>query len=113
MKVHSDKYNSGLNLLNKIHGGHAGETIIEKLNEISPDYAKSIIQFGFGEVLNREGLPLKTRQLIFIATCITLGNPMPQLQANIEGALNVGATKDEIVEVIYQTALYAGFAYCY
>ena len=34
MKIHSEEYNRGLNLLNKIHGGHAGETIIEKLVEV-------------------------------------------------------------------------------
>lgn len=110
MKIDQEKYNKGLALLEKLHGGHAGEAIVEGLKDICPDYATMTIQFGFGEVFNREGLDLKTRELAVIAACVTLGNAMPQLQAHIEAALNIGATKQEIIEVIYQTALYAGFA---
>lgn len=111
MKINQEKYNRGLALLKTLHGGHAGEAIIEGLKDICPDYAAMTIEFGFGEVLSRDGLDLKTRELAIIAACVTLGNATPQLQAHIEAALNVGATKQEIIEVIYQTALYAGFAY--
>ena len=45
-----------------------------------------------------------------MASCVTLGHAVPQLRAHIEGALNVGATPQEIVEVILQVCLYAGFA---
>lgn len=110
MKVDIETYNNGLNLLNKLHGSHSGVEIVEGLKDICPDYATMTIQFGFGEVLNREGLDLKTRELAIIAACITL-NSLPQLKAHIEAALNVGALKREIIEVIYQTSLYAGFAY--
>ena len=55
-------------------------------------------------------LDLKTRQLVVIAACATLGHAAPQLRAHIEGALAVGATQDEIVETILQTLFYAGGA---
>ncbi len=110
MKIDNEKYTKGLDLLTQLHGGHAGEAIVEGLKDISPDYATMTIQFAFGEVFSRGGLDLKTRELVVIAACVTLGNAMPQLKAHIEAALNVGATKEEIVEVIYQTALYSGFA---
>lgn len=109
MKIDHEVYNRGLELLNKIHGGHAGEAIVEGLKDICPDYATATIQFGFGEVINRGVLDLKTRELAIIAACITLGT-MPQLEAHIEAALNIGATQQEIIEIIFQTALYAGFA---
>ena len=60
--------------------------------------------------MSRPGIDLKTRQLVTVASCVTLGHAQPQLRAHIEGALNVGATREEIVEVILQVALYAGFA---
>ncbi len=76
---------------------------------ICPDYAQMTIEFSFGTIFNRPGLDLKTRELAIVAACVTLGNAQPQLKANIEAALTVGATKQEIIEVILQTGLYAGF----
>lgn len=109
-KTHSERYKRGEVLLNKIHGAHTGEAIVSALDDICPDLADMTIEWGFGEIVSRTGIDLKTRQLVTIASCVTLGYAQPQLKAHIEGALNVGATKDEIVEVILQVALYAGFA---
>lgn len=67
------------------------------------------IEWGFGEVINRPGLDLKSREIAMLASCITLGHAVPQLKAHIEAALNVGATRTEVVETIIQIAFYAGF----
>ena len=103
-------YKNGLELLNKLHGGHAGETIINDMKTICPDYVDMVIEWGYGTVMNRPQLDIKTRELAIIASCVTLGHVMPQLRAHIEAALVVGASKEEIIEVILQTGLYAGFA---
>ena len=105
----TETYNQGLALLNKLHGGHTGEAIVDGLNDICPDFATMTIEWGFGNIFSRKGLDLKTRELAVIASCVTLGSAMPQLLAHIEAAFNVGATREEVVEVILQTALYAGF----
>jgi 4-carboxymuconolactone decarboxylase len=44
-----------------------------------------------------------------VAALTALGTAGPQLRTHIRGALNVGWTRDEIVEVIMQMAVYAGF----
>jgi 4-carboxymuconolactone decarboxylase len=106
----SERYKKGELLLNKIHGAHTGEAIVSALESVCPDLANMTIEWGFGEIVSRNGIDLKTRQLVTVASCVTLGYAQPQLRAHIEGALNVGATKEEIVEVILQVALYAGFA---
>jgi 4-carboxymuconolactone decarboxylase len=106
----SERYKKGELLLNKIHGAHTGEAIVSALEGVCPDLADMTIEWGFGEIVSRKGIDLKTRQLVTVASCVTLGYAQPQLRAHIEGALNVGATKEEIVEVILQVALYAGFA---
>lgn len=110
MKIDQETYAKGLALLTTLHGGQAGGAIVDGLKGVCPDYAAATIQFVFGEVFSREGLDLKSRELAIIATLVTLGSAMPQLRAHIEAALNVGATKTEIIEVIFQTAVYAGFA---
>jgi 4-carboxymuconolactone decarboxylase len=38
-----------------------------------------------------------------------LGNAQPQLKVHIHGALNVGCTRQEVVEIMIQMAVYAGF----
>lgn len=106
----TSNYEKGLKLLNQLHGGHAGERIINDMQQICPDYARITIETGFGDVMSRPQLDLKTRELAIIASCVTLGYIPLQLRVHIEAALTVGATRDEIIEVIFQTALYAGFA---
>lgn len=109
MNTQTDLYKKGMELLKELHGGHAGEQIINQLEDICPDYATMTIEWAFGSIFSRPGLDIKTRELATIASCVTLGNANPQLLAHVEAALNVGATKQEVIEVIVQTALYAGF----
>jgi len=106
----SARYQRGEALLKKIHGEHSGEGIVDALKDVCPDLATMTIEWGFGEIVARNGIDLKTRELVTIAACVTLGHVAPQLRAHIEAALNVGATPEEIVEVILQVCLYAGFA---
>lgn len=105
----NERYQRGLQLLKKLHGHHAGEEIINSMGEICPDMASMIVEWCFGEVMQRPGLDLKTRELAIIASLITQGSPLPQLHAHVEAALAVGATQTEIIELILQTGLYAGF----
>ncbi|MFT6568968.1 carboxymuconolactone decarboxylase family protein (plasmid) [Sphingomonas sp. AAP5] len=89
--------------------GEAGQTVIASLADIAPDLGRYIIEFGFGDVYSRPGIDLRTRELATVAALVALGNARPQLEVHSHGALNVGASQEEIVEVITQMALYAGF----
>jgi 4-carboxymuconolactone decarboxylase len=104
----SDRYRRGWEVLAKING-EGGQRIMKLLEEISPDMAKYIIEFPYGDIYSRPGLDLKTRELITIASLTTLGFPKPQLKAHVKNALNAGCSKGEIIEVILQMAVYAGF----
>jgi 4-carboxymuconolactone decarboxylase len=102
------RYERGWAKLKEIDG-KAGERVIESLQTIAPDLGKYIIEFSFGDVYSRPGLDLKSREIATVAALIALGNAEPQLKVHIHGALNVGCTRQEIVEVIIQMAVYAGF----
>ena len=54
-------------------------------------------------------MDLRTRELAVVASLTALGNAEPQLKGHIRHALNVGGTRQEIVELIIQMAVYAGF----
>ena len=102
------RYNRGLQKLKEIDG-YQGERVIESLKDIAPDLGRYIIEFGFGDIYSRPALDLKSREIAVIAALTALGNAAPQLKVHLHGALNVGCSKEEIVEVIMQMALYAGF----
>lgn len=107
--MNAEAHAKGLALLNTLHGGHTGAAIVDSLKNICPDFADMAIEWAMGTVLSRPGLDIKTRELALVATCVGLGTVAPQLRAHIEAALNVGATQQEVIEIILQTGLYAGF----
>ena len=106
--MNNQRYESGLDKLKEIDG-EAGQKVIDSLASISPDLAKYTIEFPFGDIYQRPGLDLKSRELATVAALTALGNCQPQLNVHINGALNIGCKPEEILEVIIQMAVYAGF----
>lgn len=89
--------------------GNAGAAVIAALADIAPDFATYLFEFPFGDIYSRPGLALREREIATIAALAALGNAAPQLEVHIEAGLNVGLTRAEIVEVLMQMAVYAGF----
>lgn len=98
----------GMETLEKITGA-TGNTVVNSLSDISPELGEWIVDFAYGDVFSRSGVALCTRELATISALTALGNAQPQLKVHIEGALNVGCKPEEIVEIIIQMAVYAGF----
>jgi 4-carboxymuconolactone decarboxylase len=104
----SDRYKRGWEKLKEIDR-EQGERVIEALKDIAPDLARYVIEFPFGDVYSRPGLDLKSREIATVAALTAMGTAAPQLKVHIHGALNVGCTRQEVVEIIIQMAVYAGF----
>ena len=103
-----DRRARGLRALGEITGA-TGESVVASLRDLAPDLADWIVDFSYGDVMARPGLDRRSRQLATIAALTALGHCAPQLKVHIRGALNVGCTRQEIVEVILQMTVYAGF----
>lgn len=103
-----DRYRRGWEKLKEVDG-EAGERVVDSLKDIAPDFARLLIEFPFGDIYTRPGLDLKSREIAVVAALTALGNAVPQLKVHIHGALTVGCTRQEVVEVIMQMAIYAGF----
>ena len=106
----SDTYKKGMELMKKLHGGQAGEQLINNLQDVCPDFVDMTVEWAMQGIMARPGLDLLTREYLLIASCTTLGHPVPQLKAHIDAALKLGADKKQIVEVILQMIFYAGGA---
>lgn len=79
------------------------------MKPIAPELARFIIEFTYGDIISRPGLTYRTKELATVALLTALGTARPQLKVHINAALNVGASRDEIVEAIQQMAMDAGF----
>ena len=104
----AERYKLGQTLINKLNP-EASEKLSSGLSGICPDMEKYIIEFAYGDILQRPDLDIQTRELITIGILTAMGNSERQLKNHIEGALNLGCPPKKIVEVILQTVLYAGF----
>lgn len=102
------RYERGWAKLREIDG-EAGARVIDALADIAPDFATYLIEFPFGDIYSRPQLDLRTRELGVIAALTALGNATPQLKVHVHGALHVGCTREEVVEMMMQMAVYAGF----
>lgn len=102
------RYQRGLQKLAEIDG-HAGQQVIDSLQDLAPDFARYLIEYPFGDIYSRPGLDLRGREIAVVAALTALGNAAPQLKVHLHAALNVGLSREEILEVIMQMSVYAGF----
>ncbi len=103
-----DRYQKGMENL-KIMNPDSYRDLEKLLNGVAPDMARYIAEFAYGDIYSRPGLDLKTRELVTVASLTTIGSAQAELRSHVHGALNVGCTPNEIIEVMIQMAVYAGF----
>lgn len=104
----NQRYREGIEEMRR-HLGPEADAYIAKIREISPEFAKVNVEFPFGELYRRDVLDDKTRELCTVAALTVQGFALPELKVHVKGALNCGATREEIVEVITQMLAYCGF----
>ncbi len=103
-----ERYERGLARLAEVDG-EVGERVVASLRDVAPDLGRYIVEFAFGDVYCRPGLGLREREIATVAALAAMGNAAPQLAVHVNGALNVGVTPREVVEIVLQMAVYAGF----
>jgi 4-carboxymuconolactone decarboxylase len=88
-----------------------GEDFVGKAFAGATDFTMPLQEFitrnAWGTVWCRDGLELKTRSLVTVAMLTALGRSQ-ELKGHLRGALNNGATPEEIREVLLHAAVYCG-----
>jgi len=100
----------GATLLEQLHGSGAAQALKAEMDGLCPDFVEMSIEWALGGVMARPGLDLITRELVVIASCVTLGHSVTQLRAHVHAALVAGATREQIIESMLQLMFYAGGA---
>lgn len=107
-QAQEDRYERGAAMLAAVDGP-AGMAVVETLAKSFPDLARLVVEFPFGDIYARSGLDLRARELATVAALCAMGTAAPQLRVHVHAALHVGCTPQEVVEVVMQMAVYAGF----
>jgi 4-carboxymuconolactone decarboxylase len=102
------RYERGLATMRTLFGPGI-DGALHNLAANSPDLARVLVEFPFAEIYPRAGLDLKTREMLTVTALTVIGYAQAELKDHIRAALNVGCTKAEILEIILQMAVYAGF----
>ena len=105
----SERYIRGIEIAERLAAEKLEEFTTSRVAELAPDFARMAIEFPLGDIYSRAALDLRSREMIAISSLATLGNAGPQLRIHIRAATEVGVTRAEIIEILMQTAIYAGF----
>jgi 4-carboxymuconolactone decarboxylase len=98
----------GLDLLQRLHGERGREGYAAPGNQATEALYRVAIEYGYGELWSRPGIEHRGRMLIALASFTVLRLDVT-LRKFAQSALNLGLTRDEVVEAIMQTAPYGGF----
>jgi 4-carboxymuconolactone decarboxylase len=104
----TDRIERGIEILEQLRPGGA-KNVQKGYQDIAPDMADNILGYIFGDLYGRPGFDLKSKQMMTITALAVLGYAKPQLAYHIENGLNVGLSRDDIINILIHVSGYAGF----
>jgi 4-carboxymuconolactone decarboxylase len=102
-----ERYEKGMEVRRAVLGDEHVNRSLQNSNDFNRDFQELITRYAWGEIWTRPGLSRHTRSLIVIATLVALNRP-EELRMHIRAAFNNGVTRDDIKEVLLQSAVYCG-----
>jgi 4-carboxymuconolactone decarboxylase len=102
-------YENGLKVRRAVLGDAHVDRSLDKINPFNSEFQDLITRYAWGEIWTRPGLPRHTRSLLTLAMMVAL-NRGEEFKMHVRAAFNNGVTRDEIKEVLLQTAIYCGVA---
>jgi len=105
--VATDLFEKGLEVRRAVLGKEYVDKSISDADDFTQPLQELVTEYCWGSIWTRPGLPRKTRSLINLAMLTALNRPH-EVKLHLRGALNNGCSKEEIMEVFLQTAIYCG-----
>jgi 4-carboxymuconolactone decarboxylase len=103
----ASRYKKGMKVRKQVLGKAYVERAEARMNEFNAPFQNLITRYAWGEIWTRPGLPKKTRSLITIAMMVAL-NRTEELRLHLRASVNTGVSRQEVQEVLLQTAVYCG-----
>jgi 4-carboxymuconolactone decarboxylase len=101
------RYEQGMKVRRAVLGDAHVDASLKNRNEFNEEFQDLITRYAWGEVWTRPGLSRQTRSMLTLAMMVALNRP-DELRMHLRAALNNGVTREEIREVLLQTAIYCG-----
>lgn len=105
----SERYLSGIEVASKLAADKLDEFLTSRIAELAPDFARMAIEYPLGDIYTRQELDMRSREIVAISSLATLGDTGPHLRIHVRAALGLGVAKTEIIEILMQISIYAGF----
>jgi 3-oxoadipate enol-lactonase/4-carboxymuconolactone decarboxylase len=103
----SDRYDEGMRIRREVHGDEHVDAAVERTTEDTADFQDLLTRYAWGEIWARPGLDRRMRSAITLTALIALGRDQ-ELALHLRSALRNGLTREEIKEVLLQSAIYCG-----
>ena len=101
------RYEDGLKVRRAVLGDAHVERSLARQNDFTAEFQDMITRHAWGEIWTRPGLDRRTRSVMTLAMLIAL-NRGDEFKLHVRGAINNGLSRDDIKEVILQSAIYCG-----
>jgi 3-oxoadipate enol-lactonase/4-carboxymuconolactone decarboxylase len=102
-----ERYATGLATRRAVLGDAHVDRSLQRLNPFNHDFQDLITRYAWGEIWSRSGLPRHTRSLLTVSMLVALRQEH-ELALHLRAARNNGVTREEIMEVLLQSAIYCG-----
>jgi 3-oxoadipate enol-lactonase/4-carboxymuconolactone decarboxylase len=102
-----ERYDTGMSIRREILGDAHVDRAIAGTTGVTADFQDLITRYAWGEIWARPALARRDRSIAVLSTLIALHH-WEELAMHVRAALTNGLTRDEIVEVVLQSAIYAG-----
>jgi 4-carboxymuconolactone decarboxylase len=106
-RAHKERFDAGLKTRREVLGAKYVDAAMAGVDDFNREFTDMLNTYCWNDVWNRPGLPRKMRSVLNLGMLVAL-NKEHELKLHLRGALNNGLTKDEIKEVLLQTAIYCG-----
>jgi 4-carboxymuconolactone decarboxylase len=101
------RYDRGLAVRREVLGVSYVEQAGARTTDLTRDFQTLVTEFAWGTIWTRPGLDRRSRSIITLTALIARGRD-EELALHIRAALHNGLSRDEIKEVLLQTAVYCG-----
>jgi 4-carboxymuconolactone decarboxylase len=103
----TERYKQGMKIRRAVLGDEHVDRAVATTTDFNRDFQDFITRNAWGEIWTRPGLPRHTRSLLTLAMMVAL-NRGEEFRMHVKAAFNNGVTRDEIKEVLLQSAIYCG-----
>jgi 4-carboxymuconolactone decarboxylase len=103
----SERFEAGMKVRRAVLGDAHVDGTLAKRNAFNEEFQNLITRHAWGEIWTRPGLPRHTRSLLTLSMMVAL-NRADEFKLHVRAAFNNGVTREQIKEVLLQTAIYCG-----